>query len=259
MGDELTAGPLDGRVAIVTGGGRGVGRGIALALAGAGAAVVVCGRTAEPLDETVQDIGARGGRAAAIVADVTIPDDVDAGIALACERFGGVDILVNNATLVPHGSLLDISEELVDAAWAAGPVAAWRFMVRCHPYMKARGGGAIVNVSSGAAITPNVPERGTYAAIKAALGAYSRAAAMEWAADGIRVNAIMPVALTDAFAAFLEHEPDAGAAVVAAIPLGRIGDPERDIGRAVVFLCSDDAAYLTGATLPLDGGLAYLR
>jgi len=255
----VTVGALDGRVAIVTGGGRGVGRGIALALAGAGAAVVVCGRTAEPLDETVREVEARGGRAASIVTDVTATDDVDACLALTVDRFGGVDILVNNATLVPHGSLLEISEQLVNDAWAAGPVAAWRFMVRCHPHMRARGGGAIVNVSSGAAITPNVPERGTYAAIKAALGAYSRAAAMEWAADGIRVNAIMPVALTDAFTAFLEHDADAGAAVVAGIPLGRIGDPERDIGRAVVFLCSDDAAYLTGATLPLDGGLAYLR
>jgi len=255
----VNVGVLDEKVAIVTGGGRGVGRGIALALAGAGAAVVVCGRTAEPLAETVREIERRGGRGASIVTDVTAPADVDACIALACDRFDGVDILVNNATLVPHGSLLEISEELVDGAWAAGPVAAWRFMVRCHPHLKARGGGAIVNVSSGAAITGSVPERGTYAAIKAALGAYSRAAAMEWAADGIRVNAIMPVAMTDAFAAFLEGEPAAGAAVVAGIPLGRIGDPERDIGRAVVFLCSDDSAYLTGATLPLDGGLAYLR
>jgi NAD(P)-dependent dehydrogenase (short-subunit alcohol dehydrogenase family) len=236
-----------------------VGRGIALALAADGAAVVVCGRTEAPLAETVAEIETRGGHGAWIVSDITVADDVDACIALAGERFGGVDILVNNATLVPHGTLLDISEDLIDEAWATGPVAAWRFMVKVHPRMVERGGGAIVNVSSGAAIHPNVPGRGTYAAIKAALGAYSRAAAMEWAGDGIRVNTIMPVALTDAFQAFMDGEPDGAAAVVAGIPLGRVGDPEADIGRAVVFLCGSDSAYLTGATLPLDGGLAYLR
>jgi NAD(P)-dependent dehydrogenase (short-subunit alcohol dehydrogenase family) len=252
-------GVLEGKTAIVTGGGRGVGRGIALALAADGASVVVCGRTEEPLVETVGEIEARGGRAVWIVSNITVPVDVDACIALACEQFGGVDILVNNATLVPHGTLLDISEELVNEAWAAGPVAAWRFMVKVHPRLVERGGGAIVNVSSGAAIHPNVPARGTYAAIKAALGAYSRAAAMEWAGDGIRVNTIMPVALTDAFQSFMDNEPDGAAAVVAGIPLGRVGDPEMDIGRAVVFLCGPDATYLTGATLPLDGGLAYLR
>lgn len=82
---------------------------------------------------------------------------------------------------------------------------------------------------------------------------------MEWAGDGIRVNAIMPFAMTDAVATFLRNEPERAQAIVASVPLSRIGDPETDIGRAVVFLCSDAAAYLTGATLPLDGGLAYLR
>jgi meso-butanediol dehydrogenase/(S,S)-butanediol dehydrogenase/diacetyl reductase len=220
---------------------------------------MVCGRTADPLAETCREIEALGGRAAWIVSDVTSPGDVDECIASTVDRFGGIDILVNNATLVPHGSLLTISEELIDDAWHAGPVAALRFMVKCHPHMKSHGGGAIVNVSSGAAIHSNVPERGTYAAIKAALGAYSRAAAMEWASDGIRVNAIMPIAMTDAFASFLAKEPDFAAQAVASIPLGRIGDAERDIGRAVVFLCGPDSAYLTGATLPLDGGSAYLR
>ena len=201
-------GILEAKAAIVTGGGRGVGRGIAHALAREGAGVMVCGRTADPLAETCREIEALGGRAAWIVSDVTSPGDVDDCIASTVDRFGGIDILVNNATLVPHGSLLTISEELIDDAWHAGPVAAWRFMVKCHPHMKAHGGGAIVNVSSGAAIHSNVPERGTYAAIKAALGAYSRAAAMEWASDGIRVNAIMPIAMTDAFASFLAKEPE---------------------------------------------------
>ena len=112
-------GTLDGKTAIVTGGGSGVGRGISLALAGEGAAVVVAGRTESTLAETRRMIEERGGRAAVSVCDITVPDDVDACIALAVERFGGVDILVNNATLVPHGSLLETSEELADDTWRA--------------------------------------------------------------------------------------------------------------------------------------------
>jgi meso-butanediol dehydrogenase/(S,S)-butanediol dehydrogenase/diacetyl reductase len=250
-------GILDGKTAIVTGGGQGVGRGIALALAAEGAAVVLAGRTEATLEETRHDIERRGGRAAASVCDITVPDDVDACIALALESFGSIDILVNNAALVPHGTLLDIDEELVEAAWQAGPTATMRLMRRCHPHL--RGGGVIVNVSSGVALAATAPNRAAYAMVKSALNALSRAAAMEWAADGIRVNAIMPFAMTDAVARYMEGEPALAAATVAQVPLGRVGDPEADIGRAVVFLAGTDSAYLTGATLPLDGGLAYLR
>ena len=132
-----------------------------------------------------------------------------------------------------------------------------RLMRRCHPHL--RDGGVIINVSSGTTKAAAAPNRAAYAMVKAALDALTRAAAMEWAADGIRVNAIMPFARTDAVDAFLANEPEQAAAIVANVPLGRIGDPETDIGRAVVFLAGPDAAYLTGATLPLDGGLAYLR
>ncbi len=250
-------GILDGKTAIVTGGGSGIGRGISFALAGEGAAVVTAGRTERTLAETCRTIEERGGRAAVSVCDITVPDDVDACIALTVERFGGIDILVNNATLVPHGTLLETSEELADDTWRAGPLAAWRFMRKCHPHLC--GGGSIINVSSATAITPSVPNRGIYAMIKSALGAVSRAAAMEWASDDIRVNTIMPFAKSDAVSRFLEEEPELAMQAVAQIPLGRIGDPEQDIGRAVVFLAGPDSAYLTGATLPLDGGLAYLR
>ena len=250
-------GTLDDKTAIVTGGGTGVGRGIALALAREGAAVVLAGRTESTLASTREDIVALGGRAAVAVCDVTKPADVDACIAIALDAFGSIDILVNNAALVPHGSLLHIDEELVEAAWCAGPFAALRLMRRCHPHL--RGGGVIVNVSSGVTLAPTAPNRAAYAMVKSALNALSRSAAMEWAADGIRVNTIMPFAKTDAVAKFLDEEPEHAAAVVAQVPLGRVGDPEDDIGRAVVFLAGSDSAYLTGATLPLDGGLAYLR
>lgn len=248
---------LAGQVALVTGGGAGVGRGIALALADAGASVVLAGRTKATLDATCADVEARGGRALVTVCDVTVPDDVDRALAAALGTFGRLDILVNNAALVPHGTLLDIDEDLLHAAWNAGPIATMRLMRRSHPHL--RGGGSIVNVSSGITKAATAPNRAAYAMVKAALDALTRAAAMEWASDGIRVNAIMPFARTEAVEQFLASEPDHARAVEASVPLGRIGDPEADIGRAVVFLVSADAAYLTGATLPLDGGLAYLR
>lgn len=250
-------GILDGRVAIVTGGGHGVGRGIALALSGAGARVVVCGRTAETLIAVRGEIEERGGEALDVVADITSGADRERLIALAIERFGVINILVNNAAFVPHGSLLGIADETIAAAWETGPMASLHLMRLCHPYLK--GDGAIINISSGASIASAVPVRGIYAAVKSALNAISRAAANEWGPDGIRVNTIMPVAMTEPFERFMANEPEQAQAVIRNIPLRRIGDCETDIGSAAVFLAGPDARYLTGATLPLDGGSAYLR
>lgn len=253
----MSMGILDGRVAIVTGGGQGVGRGIALALSGAGASVVVCGRTAETLAGVRDEIEQRGGKALHLVCDITRAADRERLIEATLEAFGAINILINNAALVPHGSLLDIGEDTIAAAWATGPLASLQLMRLCHPHLK--GDGAIVNVSSGAAIANSVPGRGIYAAVKAALNAISRSAAVEWGPDGIRVNTIMPVALTDPFERFMANEPEQAQAVVSAIPLRRVGDCETDIGSAVLFLVGPDARYLTGATIPLDGGTAYLR
>lgn len=248
---------LEGRVAIVTGGGHGVGRGIALALAERGAKVVVCGRTAETLAGVRKEIEERGGQALDIVCDITISADRERLIAATLDRFGAINVLINNAALVPHGSLLDISDETIAGAWETGPLASLHLMRLCHPHLK--GDGAVVNVSSGASIAGNVPIRGIYAAVKSALNAISRAAANEWGPDGIRVNTIMPVALTEPFERFMANEPEQAQAVIANIPLRRIGDCEQDIGAAVAFLVGPDARYLTGATIPLDGGSAYLR
>ena len=250
-------GSLDGRVAIVTGGGHGVGRGIALALSGAGAKVVVCGRTAETLAAVRAEIESRSGQALDVVADITRAADRERLIAATLERFGAINILINNAAFVPHGMLLDIGDDTIAAAWETGPLASLHLMRLCHPHLK--GDGAIVNVSSGASIAGSVPGRGIYAAVKSALNAISRGAANEWGPDGIRVNTIMPVALTGPFERFMANEPEQAQAVVANIPLRRIGDCEADIGSAVVFLAGPEARYLTGATIPLDGGSAYLR
>jgi meso-butanediol dehydrogenase / (S,S)-butanediol dehydrogenase / diacetyl reductase len=248
---------LVGKTAIVTGGGTGVGRGIALALASERANVVVCGRTAGPLNETCGAIRERGGLALAVTCDIGVAQQLEHLVDATVRAFGTIDILVNNAMQVPHGALLEISEETIDAAWRSGPLGALRLMRLCHPHL--RDGGVIVNVSSGAALEGSAPHRGVYGATKAALNSISRAAAVEWGPDGIRVNVIMPFARTDAVARFLENEPEFAGQVIARIPLRRVGDPEDDIGRAVVFLCGPDAGYITGTTLPIDGGSAFLR
>jgi meso-butanediol dehydrogenase / (S,S)-butanediol dehydrogenase / diacetyl reductase len=252
-----TVGVLEGKRAIVTGGGRGVGRGIALALAAEGASVAVCGRTLSALEETCERIAERGGKALAVICDITDAEQLRALVEAAVEAFGGIDILVNNAMQIPHGRLIDISEELIDGAWRSGPLAALRLMRLCHPYL--RRGGVVVNMSSSVSVTPDSPLRGIYSATKAALNAISRAAASEWGSDGIRVNAIMPFSNSDAMSRFLAEEPEHAATVVGQVALGRIGDPEADIGRAAVFLCGPDASYITGVTLPVDGGKVYLR
>jgi meso-butanediol dehydrogenase/(S,S)-butanediol dehydrogenase/diacetyl reductase len=250
-------GSLSGKVAIVTGGGTGIGRGIALALADAGASVTVCGRTAATLAAVRQEIEARDGRAQDVVCDITSNEDRRRLVATTLERFGAIDILINNAAGFPIGSLLQVDDGVLRAAWESGPMAALDLMRLCHPHLK--GGGAIVNVSSAASIDAKAPGRGAYGAVKAALNALSRTAANEWAADGIRVNTIMPLAETEAIQRMRANVPERAAALTASIPMGRLGDCEADIGRAIVFLVGPDAGYLTGATLPLDGGTSYVR
>lgn len=248
---------LQGRTAIITGGGTGIGRGIALALASHGARVVICGRKPEPLAAVRREIEARGGSALDVAGDVCDPTAREHVVARTLEIFSSIDILINNAASIPRASLLDTEAQAIQQAWETGPLAALMLMRLCHPHLK--GGGAIVNVSSGSAIAAQSPTHGIYAGVKAALNAFSRAAANEWAADGIRVNTIMPVARSEAFARWEHDEPVMAAAVARAIPLGRVGDCETDIGRAVAFLVGPDAGYITGAIIPLDGGSAYVR
>jgi len=248
---------LEHKVAIVTGAGQGVGEGVAVALADAGATVVVAGRTLEKVERTAATIVERGGVALALRCDVTDPADVQACVDATVGEYGTVDILVNNAQVPPLGPIAEIPEALFETGWQTGPLATFRFMRACYPHLK--GGGSIVNMGSGSAIRPDLTAFGAYGACKEAIRTMSRAAACEWGKDGIRVNVVLPLAMSPGMSGFLDAHPEALDGVLGAIPLGFIGDSERDIGPAVVWLCSDAASYVTGTSLCVDGGQDYVR
>jgi len=247
---------LSGKVALITGAGQGVGQGIALALAAAGAKVSVTGRTLAKLEATSALVNERGGEALAIAGNVKDAASLADMVAQTVERFGGLDILVNNAQEVPNGKLLDVTDEAFLAGFESGPLASFRLMKLAHPHMVARGGGVIVNLASSAGIRWDMTGYGAYGAVKQATRVLTRAAAAEWGRQGIRVLTIAPHAESPGLKWWIANNPEEAEAFFRTIPLGRIGKLEEDIGRAVAALCSSDLGYLTGATIPLDGGQA---
>jgi len=247
---------LDGKVALVTGAGQGVGQGIAMALAAAGAKVAVTGRTGAKLKDTCSLIEQRGGIAMPVVCDVKSADSLEQCVSAVVAHFGGLNILVNNAQEVPLGTLHQVTEKSFSAGWESGPMAVFRAMKLCYPHLK--GGGNIVNLASSSAKRWDMTGYGAYAATKEAIRALTRAAACEWGGDGIRTNAILPLASSPGMAWWMENQAEEAQAFLASIPLGRVGDCEADIGRFVVTLCSDACAYINGQSIAVDGGQALM-
>lgn len=247
---------LSGKVALITGAGQGVGQGIALAMAAAGAKIAVTGRTLEKLEKTVAMIAERGGTAVALTGNVKSANDLNAIVDATVAQLGGVDILVNNAQEVPLGALLDVSDEAFLAGFESGPLATLRLMKAVHPHLVARGGGVIFNLASSAGIRWDMSGYGAYGAVKQATRVLTRAAAAEWGRAGIRVLTIAPHAESPGLKWWIENNPEEAKHFFKTIPLGRVGACEDDIGRAVVALCAPEMGYLTGTTIPLDGGQA---
>jgi NAD(P)-dependent dehydrogenase (short-subunit alcohol dehydrogenase family) len=247
---------LAGKVALVTGAGQGVGQGIAFALAQAGVAVAVAGRTEAKIADTAKTIAGRGGQALVITCDVFKAEDITRTVTRTVESLGGIDILVNNAYDGAFGPLLSLDDEAFMRGIHSGPLASFRFMRACYPHLKARGGGNIVNLVTSAAVRWDSSNYGAYAVAKQGIRALTRAAASEWGRDNIRVNNIAPLAASPALAAWIKRDPEAKT-FFETVALKRVGDCETDIGRAVVALVGPEMSYLTGATLPLDGGQAY--
>lgn len=247
-------GTLDGRVALVTGAGQGVGQGIAFALAAEGARVAVTGRTHAKLENTVNEIRSRGGDALAVTCDVKSLDSLTACVEAVAAHYGGINILVNNAQEVPNGELFSVSDEAFTAGFESGPLATFRLMKLCYPYLK--GDGSIVNLSSSATRRWDMSGYGAYAAVKDGIRQMTRAAACEWGKDNIRTNVILPHAMSPGLAWWMEKNPVEAEAFFKTLPMGRVGDCEQDIGRFVALLCSPAAVYVNGQTIGLDGGQA---
>jgi NAD(P)-dependent dehydrogenase (short-subunit alcohol dehydrogenase family) len=243
-------------VAVVTGAGRGIGRGVALALAGEGAAVACLGRTPATLTDTSETIRRRNGNALAVRCDVTSRAGVFAAVDEVVRTLGPVDILVNNAMELRHLALDEITEEELDRAIRSSLYGSLFAMQAAFPSMRTRG-GRVVNFGS-AGGTEGWAGQAAYAAAKEAVRGLTKAAAAEWGPYGITVNAVVPTAETDAYrgwsAGLTNEQHDA---FLATIPLRRVGDPERDIGRAVVFLVGPDSSYITGRTIFVDGGRGF--
>src|SRR5881392_1056132 len=245
---------LAGRVALVTGAGQGIGRGIALVFAREGARVCVAELKPHRGERTAQEIRDAGGEAFAVGADVGRRADVERMVAETAARWGSVDILVNNA----HGfgaraPLEEISEAQFDLSWTSGVKGTWWAMCAARPHMAARGWGRIINMVSLAADRGDAG-LGEYNAAKAAIAALTRTAAREWGWQGITANAIAPGAWTKRGQDWAARDPDGFARAMAARPIGRLGDAETDIAPVALFLASEDARFLTGQVLYVDGG-----
>jgi NAD(P)-dependent dehydrogenase (short-subunit alcohol dehydrogenase family) len=252
-------GKLDGKVAIVTGASQGSGYGAARAMAREGASVVLVSRTRQKLEAVAREIEAAGGIAMVHPADVTQRDAIEALVEATAARFGRIDVLVNAAQspVIRTAPIADISDDDVRELWESGAVATLALMRAVRPHMIAAGGGSIVNFGSGAVHNP--VQYGVYAGVKSAIQAISRAAALEWAKEGIRVNVVFPMSESPAADADFALADGRAQAVARTIPLGRMGDPVEDIGQPIAFLASDESRFITGSTLALTGGMTYLR
>ena len=245
------------KTALITGSGQGVGEGIARALASFGANVCLVGRTFSKVEAVANDINQKGGSALAVECDVKNIESVNNSIKIRLSKFSSLNILVNNAQEVPLGNILDVTDESFIDGWNSGPLATFRFMKACYPHLK--GGGKIINLASSSALRPDSGSYGAYAAVKESIRSLSRAAAVEWGPDNILVNCIMPLAKSTGMDWWMNEYPDEANEFLKTIPLGRVGDCKDDIGEAVCHILSDGMNYITGSTIMLDGGQAFLR
>ena len=221
---------LEGNVTLITGGGKGIGFGLATALAREGSNLAI----------TVRNLG-------------RLEEAVKAAVSKTYETFGRIDTLINNAQVSKSGlPLVEHSKEDFDLAIMSGVYAAFFYMRECFKYLK-ESGGSVINFASGAGLFGK-PGQSSYAAAKEGIRGLSRVAATEWGPDGVRVNVVCPLAMTESLREGKEHYPELYAKTIKDIPLGRFADPVEDIGRACVFLASKEASFITGETITLQGG-----
>ena len=243
---------LDGKVAIVTGSGQGIGAAIAEVFAGAGAKVLVATRTASHGEKIIQRILKAGGEAALMALDIGVLDNIRKVVRGAVERWGGVDIMVHNAASFLGGPVEGYSEEDLETVLAVNLKACFRLSAACIPHFRKRGGGRLLFTSSVTGPRVAMPGTSYYAASKSGITGFIRTAALELAAERITVNAVEPGYIRTAAMELLADE-EGMAQMAKYIPMGYIGAPQ-DIAYAMLYLAGDQARYITGQTLCIDGG-----
>ena len=246
-------GRLQGKVALVTGGGQGIGQGVARLFAGEGAKVLITGRHADKLEAAAGEIRAAGGEIDWIVGTAGVRADAVAAAARTLERFGRIDVLVNNAQTSKPGTLFEDSDDALFAlTMESGLYGTFQHMQAVLPHMKEKG-GSIINFGSYEGIHGGVGFS-AYAATKEAIRGLSRTAARELGKYKVRVNVVCPAALSPIAVQWMKDFPEEAEKVMNLVALGYLGDCEKDIGPAILFLASDDSRYVTGQTINVDGG-----
>lgn len=245
---------LNRNVTIITGGGKGIGFGLAQAFASEGSDLVITGRTESRLLAAKESLENEYGiKVLPIVADGADEEAIRNVVAKTIATFGKINTLVNNAQVSKSGlPLIEHTREDLDMAIHSGLYAAFFYMRECFPYLKETK-GSVINFASGAGLFGKLGQS-SYAAAKEGIRGMSRVAAAEWGPDGVRVNVVCPLAMTESLQEWKENYPELFEKTIQGIPLGRFADPKNDIGRVCVFLASDDASFVTGETITLQGG-----
>jgi NAD(P)-dependent dehydrogenase (short-subunit alcohol dehydrogenase family) len=255
MGAFDGSGVLKGKVALVTGGGRGIGKGMTAAMAKAGASVAFTDIRDDLIAETESELRGLGLDVIGIHADGCSDEEVKHAVQKTVDTFGSLWMVINNANMYQDFALIeDTSREKLETMFEAGFYASWRYMMAAFPHMKAGGGGRLVNFGSDAGLW-GLPGNLPYAANKEALRAMMRVAAREWGKYQITANTIIPGAATTGMLKYFEDNPEHGEKRRRELLFGRFGIPEDDLGALAVFLCSDGSAFITGETMKMNGGV----
>jgi NAD(P)-dependent dehydrogenase (short-subunit alcohol dehydrogenase family) len=248
---------LEGKAALITGAGSGIGRACAQMFAGEGARVALAGRRRKPLDAVAKEIAAAGGDAMAVSCDVSQRASVEAAVAAVAKRFGRLDIVVNNAGALLVATVVGTSDEDWNRILGVNLTGTFLVSRAALPELRKSGGGSIINIGSVLGLV-GMKQRAAYAASKGGVTMLTKAMALDHADEGVRVNCICPAIVeTELVSQLFAKQPDPNALRrerAGQIPLGRMGRPE-DVAYLALFLASEESAWLTGAALPLDGGL----
>ncbi len=244
---------LEGKVAIISGGARGMGAAEAKLFAREGAKVIICDVLEDEGRQTEAEINEVGGDAVFVKPDVTSQDEWENAVNTAIERFGKLDILVNNAGIIVQSTIEDMTVELWDKVMDVNAKGVFLGTKTAIPHMKEAGGGSIVNISSISGIVGQDNVNAGYNASKGAVRIFTKAAAVQYAKENIRVNSIHPGPIATPMTAEGRADPERVALTAERTPLGRYGEPE-EVANAVLFLASDEASYVTGSEIVVDGG-----